>query len=78
MPMKLHTTARRSRGETVCTVTNRRLGNVDLTVTKEWQDGSQLQELLKGSNVVPVVKLVFDEEKNNAAAARKRQQPNRL
>ena len=47
-------------------VTNRRLGNVDLTVTKEWQDGSQLQELLKGSNVVPVVKLVFDEEKNNA------------
>lgn len=48
-------------------VTNRRLGNVDLTVTKEWQDGGQLQELLKGSNVVPVVKLVFDEEKNNAA-----------
>ena len=47
-------------------VTNRRLGNVDLTVTKEWQDGSQLQESLKGSNVVPVVKLVFDEEKNNA------------
>ncbi len=47
-------------------VTNRRLGNVDLTVTKEWQDGGQLQELLKGSNVVPVVKLVFDEEKNNA------------
>ena len=47
-------------------VTNRRLGNVNLTVTKEWQDGSQLQELLKGSNVVPVVKLVFDEEKNNA------------
>ena len=48
-------------------VTNRRLGNVDLTVTKKWQDGGQLQELLKGSNVVPVVKLVFDEEKNNAA-----------
>ena len=47
-------------------VTHRRLGNVDLTVTKEWQDGSQLQESLKGSNVVPVVKLVFDEEKNNA------------
>lgn len=47
-------------------VTNRRLGNVDLTVTKEWQDGGQLQESLKGSNVVPVVKLVFDEEKNNA------------
>ena len=47
-------------------VTNRRLGNVDLTVTKEWQDGGQLQELLKYSNVVPVVKLVFDEEKNNA------------
>ena len=47
-------------------VTNRRLGNVDLTVTKEWQDGDQLQELLKGSNAVPVVKLVFDEEKNNA------------
>ena len=47
-------------------VTNRRLGNVDLTVTKKWQDGGQLQELLKESNVVPVVKLVFDEEKNNA------------
>ncbi len=47
-------------------VTNRRLGNVDLTVTKKWQDGGQLQELLKSSNVVPVVKLVFDEEKNNA------------
>ena len=47
-------------------VTNRRLGNVDLTVTKEWQDGGQLQESLKGSNVVPVVKLVFDDEKNNA------------
>lgn len=26
-------------GETVCTVTNRRLGNVDLTVTKDWLDG---------------------------------------
>ena len=26
-------------GETVCTVTNRRLGNVDLTVTKDWRDG---------------------------------------
>ena len=47
-------------------VTNRRLGNVNLTVTKKWQDGGQLQESLKYSNVVPVVKLVFDEEKNNA------------
>ncbi len=47
-------------------VTNRRLGNVNLTVTKKWQDGGQFQESLKGSNAVPVVKLVFDEEKNNA------------
>lgn len=47
-------------------VTNRRLGNVDLTVTKEWQDGDQLQELLEKEGIVPVVKLVFDEEKNNA------------
>ena len=47
-------------------VTNRRLGNVDLTVTKEWQDGSQLQELLEKEGIVPVVKLVFDDEKNNA------------
>ena len=47
-------------------VTNRRLGNVNLTVTKKWQDGGQFQELLKDSNAVPVVKLVFDEEKNNA------------
>lgn len=48
-------------------VTNRRLGNVDLTVTKEWQDGDQLEKLLAESEIVPVVKLVFDEEKNNAA-----------
>ncbi len=47
-------------------VTNRRLGNVDLTVTKEWQDGDQLEKLLAESEIVPVVKLVFDEEKNNA------------
>ena len=47
-------------------VTNRRLGNVDLTVTKKWQDGDQLEKLLAESEIVPVVKLVFDEEKNNA------------
>ena len=47
-------------------VTNRRLGNVDLTVTKEWQDGGQLRNLLEAEDIVPVVKLIFDEEKNNA------------
>ena len=47
-------------------VTNRRLGNVNLTVTKKWQDGDQLEKLLAESEIVPVVKLVFDEEKNNA------------
>ncbi len=43
-------------GETIYSVTNRRLGNVDLTVTKEWVDGdgerreeiqTELEELKK-------------------------------
>ncbi len=36
------------------------------TVTKEWQDGDQLEEFVAESEIVPVVKLVFDDEKNNA------------
>ena len=50
-------------GETVCTVTNRRLGNVDLTVTKDWRDGGgdgvgELQAALgKTSGLALAVKL---------------------
>lgn len=37
--MKLHTTARRSRVRRSAPSPTARLGNVDLTVTKDWRDG---------------------------------------
>ena len=46
--------------------TNRRLGNIDITVTKEWKDGGALREALQKSDIVPVVKLVVDTDKTNA------------
>ena len=46
--------------------TNRRLGNIDMTVTKEWKDGGALREALQKADIVPVVKLVVDTDKTNA------------
>ena len=49
-------------GEIVWTVTNRRLGNVDLTVVKDWRDGngegaSALQTAMAGTGLTLAVKL---------------------
>lgn len=49
-------------GEIVWTVTNRRLGNVDLTVTKDWRDGNgegvdALQTAMAGTGLTLAVKL---------------------
>lgn len=46
--------------------TNRRLGNIDITVTKEWKDGGALREALQKADIVPVVKLVVDTDKTSA------------
>ena len=57
-------------GEWVFTVTNRRLGNVDLTVTKTWDDGdgtlrsalaAAIEELGEGESIAPYVRLKFAE-----------------
>lgn len=50
--------------EIVWTVTNRRLGNVDLTVTKDWRDGNgegvdALQTAMAGTGLTLAVKLVI-------------------
>ena len=52
--------------QTFYVATNRRLGNIDITVTKEWKDGGALREALKKADIVPVVKLVFDTDKTSA------------
>lgn len=46
--------------------TNRRLGNIDMTVTKDWSSSTSLLDALKNSDIVPVVKLVVDTDKTNA------------
>ena len=45
--------------QTFYVATNRRLGNIDMTVTKEWKDGGALREALQKADIVPVVKLNF-------------------
>ena len=52
--------------QTFYVATNRRLGNIDMTVTKEWKDGGALREALQKADIVPVVKLVVDTDKTNA------------
>ena len=58
-------------GETFYTVTNRRLGSVDLTVTKTWDDGDgtlrealadAIQHLEDGARLTPYIQLDFTEE----------------
>ena len=52
--------------QTFYVATNRRLGNIDITVTKEWKDGGALREALQKADIVPVVKLVVDTDKTSA------------
>ena len=52
--------------QTFYVATNRRLGNIDMTVTKEWKDGGALREALQKADIVPVVKLVVDTDKTSA------------
>ena len=55
--------------ETVYTVNNRRLGNVDLTVTKDWKDGNGakrdvLKDALKADGLTLAVQLQFADHSN--------------
>lgn len=55
--------------ETVYTVNNRRLGNVDLTVTKDWKDGNgakrdALEKALEKDGLTLAVKLQFADHSN--------------
>lgn len=52
--------------QTFYVATNRRLGNIDMTVTKEWKDGGALREALQKADIVPVVKLVVDTDRTSA------------
>ena len=52
--------------QTFYVATNRRLGNIDMTVTKEWKDGGALREALQKADIVPVVKLVVDTGRTSA------------
>ena len=52
--------------QTFYVATNRRLGNIDMTVTKDWSSSTSLLDALKNSDIVPVVKLVVDTDKTNA------------
>ena len=45
--------------QTFYVATNRRLGNIDMTVTKDWSGSTSLLDALKNSDIVPVVKLDF-------------------
>ena len=45
--------------QTFYVATNRRLGNIDMTVTKDWSSSTSLLDALKNSDIVPVVKLDF-------------------
>ena len=50
----------------VYVVTNRRLGSIDITATKIWQDGGELRKALKEANITPVLVLEFaEQDKNN-------------
>ena len=46
--------------------TNRRLGNIDMTVTKDWSSSTSLLDALKNSDIIPVVKLVVDTDRTSA------------
>lgn len=46
--------------------TNRRLGNIDITVTKDWSSSTSLLDALKNSDIIPVVKLVVDTDRTSA------------
>ncbi|WP_296626447.1 Cna B-type domain-containing protein [uncultured Negativibacillus sp.] len=48
--------------EDVYVVTNRRLGSIDITATKIWQDGGELQKALEKANITPVLVLEFAEQ----------------
>lgn len=48
--------------EDVYVVTNRRLGSIDITATKIWQDGGKLREVLQKENITPVLVLEFTEQ----------------
>ncbi len=52
--------------QTFYVATNRRLGNIDMTVTKDWSSSTSLLDALKNSDIVPVVKLVVDTDKTSA------------
>ncbi len=52
--------------QTFYVATNRRLGNIDITVTKDWSSSTSLLDALKNSDIVPVVKLVVDTDKTSA------------
>ena len=52
--------------QTFYVATNRRLGNIDMTVTKDWSNSTSLLDALKNSDIVPVVKLVVDTDKTSA------------
>lgn len=45
--------------QTFYVATNRRLGSIDMTVTKSWKDGGALRGALKEAGIVPIVKLDF-------------------
>ena len=47
-------------GERVYIVTNRRLGSINITAAKSWQDGGKLQQALTAANITPVLVLEFD------------------
>ncbi len=48
--------------EDVYVVTNRRLGSIDITATKVWQDGGKLRKALKDKGITPVLVLEFDDQ----------------
>lgn len=51
--------------EDVYVVTNRRLGSIDITATKTWQDGGKLRDALEKAKIKPVLVLEFAEQDKN-------------
>ena len=48
--------------EDVYVVTNRRLGSIDITATKTWQDGGKLRDALEKAKIKPVLVLEFADQ----------------
>ena len=46
--------------EDVYVVTNRRLGSIDITATKTWQDGGKLRKALADNDITPVLVVELD------------------